>query len=255
MSKAIEMSKNGLAEWQAALHDLKIDSYKDLTDAVYAVGDEIAPQTAKKAFRGEGIERPQWIKVFKALDLRRETFFSEYEWENFSSLDLWKKLWDVAEDANDRFGLVLPQRPQEGNIRDALIPQKYATIFPDGTNVFIEIPAGLTGSLILLERNTRDEIDLVAPSCLMQDTFLNGELQRLPQQPSAPVLSIPLRSPGTRYLWAGIFAELPGWQWLIGAEKEVLALEVKQLAELLAFAKNQSQGTKIWRSSYTVTAA
>jgi hypothetical protein len=255
--KAITMSQGGLAQWKYQLQKLSIGSYTDLMNAVCAASEDgITPPTAKKAFEGGGISKPSWERIFTALDLSWKQFFSQYEWEKLTSTDVWKQLLAVAEDAHDRFGLVLAPRFQESGFRDALPdnPHKYQTVLSKGQCVLVEFPADLRGFLILLEQNPDGGFDLVAPSCLMQNNRLDGNLQRLPQYPPAPVESIPLKSLGTSSVWAGVFDDLPQWEWLPGAEKDMLSLDVEQLAEILEFAKSQPQAT-IWRSSFTVTAA
>jgi hypothetical protein len=252
--KAITMSQGGLAQWKYQLQKLSIGSYTDLMNAVCAASEDgITPPTAKKAFEGGGISKPSWERIFNALDLVWKQFFSQYEWEKLTSSDVWKQLLAVAEDANDRFGLVLAPSLQESGLDDALTDNhQYETDIPKGKCVLVEFPAYLHGSLILLEQNAKGEIKLAAPSCLMPNTFLKGQLRRLPQYPPAPVQSIPLKSLGTSFLWAGIFDKLPQWEWLSIVENKLFALEVEQLAEILEFAKSQPQAT-IWRSSYTVT--
>jgi hypothetical protein len=213
----------------------------------------MAPQTAKLAFEGKGISQSSWVRILTALGLGWEQFFSQYQWKKLTSTDIWKQLLDVAEDARDRFGLVLAPRLQESSLRDALPnnPHKYQTVLSKGQCVLVEFPADVHGFLILLEQNTEGGFDLIAPSCLMQNNRLDGKLQRLPQHPPAPVQSIPLKSLGTSSIWAGVFDDLPQWDWLADAEKDILSLNVMQLDEILEFAKSQSQAT-IWISSYTV---
>lgn len=268
MARAISMSPKGFMQWQEAMQDLAINSAQDLVDAVVeglrddlapqtpqeAKKKTIAPQTAEKAFTGKGVvDKPQWIKIFKALDLKWSTFFSAYEWEKLTPTDIWDDLLGIAEDANDRFGMVLAPRLQESGCRDALKTHRYEAVISKGDHVLVEFPADLQGFLLLLEQNAEGGFDLVAPSCLMQDSFLDGNLRRLPQYPPAPVQSIQLDSLGFVSVWAGVFDNLPQWDWLSGAEKDMLSLDVEQLDEVLAFAKSQTRAT-IWRSSYTVTA-
>jgi hypothetical protein len=249
--KALTMSQGGLAQWKYQLQKLSIGSYTDLMNAVCAASEDgITPPTAKKAFEGGGISKPSWERIFTALGLSWKQFFSPYEWEKLTSTDVWKQLLAVAEDANDRFGMVLAPRFQESGIGDAFT--KKPPVFSQGQCVLVELPDNLHGSLILLEQNPHGVFHLAAPSCLMPNTLLNGKLRQLPQFPPAPVESIPLDSLGTSFLWAGIFDKLPQWEWLSIVENKLFALEVEQLAEVLEFAKSQPQAT-IWQSSYTVT--
>jgi hypothetical protein len=261
MEKAITMSESGLQQWKFHLNKKKIFNIQVLINNVYDVevsiqkeAKELAPATAKLAFEGKGISKLSWQRIFTALELNWKQFFSEYEWNKLTSDGIWQCLLDIADDAHDRFGLVLAPKFQESGIRDALPKNhRYKTILSQGTNVFVEFPADLHGSLILLEHNPTGGFDLAAPSCFMQNNLLDGNLQQLPQYPPAHVPSILLESLGTSTLWAGVFDALPQWDWLADAKKDMLALDVEQLAEILEFAKSQHQAT-IWRSSYTVTA-
>ncbi len=63
---------------------------------------------------------------------------------------------------------------------------------------------------------------------------------------------IELEPVGTRYLWAGIFAQLPEWGWLQGAREDLLDLQVEQLTDLLGYAQQSPEGCRMWKTSYEV---
>jgi hypothetical protein len=260
--KAITMSQGGLNQWKYQLQKLSLGTATDLMNAVCAASEDgITPPTARRAFKGGGVSQPYWERIFTALDLSWKQFFSQYEWKKLTSTDVWKQLLAVAEDANDRFGLVLSSTPpppppfQQSDLTDAFRPKRYKTSFCTGAEISVEFPYGLRGFLILLGQGVKDGVfNLAAPSCLMPNTLLKGNFQRLPQYPPAPIESISLTSLGTFSLWAGIFDESPQFDWLSAVENKLLSLELEQLDEILEFSKSQPQAT-IWRSSYTVTTA
>jgi hypothetical protein len=255
VSNAFAMSASGRAEWKIALADCGIG---DMATFVKAVITVVSRPTAECAFDGGRLERQTWEKIFKELDLQRSDFFTEAKWWQWDLLTLWGMLWNLGEDASDRFGLVLPDRLERADLRGAKLkhPSKYMTKLRINSKVLLEIPSGLSGYLILLEQNKDGGINLISPSQLMKNTLLTGEAQRLPQLPVDEDIAevIEMTDEGTRYLWAGIFAQLPDWGWLVGAKDDILELQVEQLRDLLGYAKHQPPGTQIWRSSYTVMA-
>jgi hypothetical protein len=256
MSKSIGMSAAGLIKWQAALTKKRIGTaIQFLANAPSITGEP----TARKALKGEKLGKTTWESIFQDLGENRGDFFTDAEWFGRDLLkEQWAKLLELAEDASDRFGLVLPDRLERADLRGAKskYPSKYMTKLRINSKVLLEIPSGLSGYLILLEQNKDGGINLISPSQLMKNTLLTGEAQRLPQLPVDEDIAevIEMTDEGTRYLWAGIFAQLPDWGWLVGAKDDTLELQVEQLRDLLGYAKHQPPGTQIWRSSYTVMA-
>lgn len=252
------MSPTGLTKWQAVLREKRIGTVAQLLTLII----ERAPAEPKivkgkkvKTTIDERIDKTSWTLIFKYLDLDRGNFFTDAEW---SGRDPWETLLDLAEDASDRFGIVSLDGLQLANFRTAIpspILPRYMTKLPINSEVLLEMPSGLSGHLILLEQNTEGGIDLLSPSPLMKKTLLAGEVQLIPQRPVPEGFAekIHMTEEGTRYLWAGIFARLPEWDWLADTQEEMRCdLQVEQLTDLLTYAKIQPSGTPIWRSSYTV---
>lgn len=252
--RAIEMSAAGLTKWQAALTKKNIGTAPELLARLTEITGE---PTARKALKGQKIDKESWKSIFKDLDLDGGDFFTDVEWFGRNP---WEMLLDLAEDASDRFGLVSLDGLQQANFRTAIPSPKlprYMTKLPINSEVVLEMPSGLSGHLILLEQNTEGGIDLLSPSPLMKKTLLAGEVQLLPQRPVPQGFAekIHMTDVGTRYLWAGIFDRLPEWDWLADTQENMRCdLQVEQLTDLLAYAKIQPPGTQIWRSSYTVVA-
>jgi hypothetical protein len=255
----LKMRPAGLAVWNITLADLVIANGSDLWRAVNGdrVGNErlISEPTARNAVDGKASQK-KWEVIFKELDLKWSDYFSEAEWHEWNRETLWGMLLNSAEDGSERFGLVIPDPVEYGNVRNALPKNqpKYLPKFPIKTTVILEVDAGLSGHLILLEQNTDGGIDLLSPSVLMQDNLLTGEIQYLPQRPLPEGMSevIELEPVGTRYLWAGIFAQLPEWGWLQGAREDLLDLQVEQLTDLLGYAQESPEGCRMWKTSYEV---
>jgi hypothetical protein len=186
------MSDRGLREWQNALKDCDIDTINRLLDEVLVKTDitrstdakaVITRPTAANAFRGERLDRATWTKIFTALEFNRVTFFSEAEWHGWNRETLWKNLWGLAEDADDLFGLVLPEQIEHAGLKDVLTESVYQKRLLSGKKVLLKIPAGLLGYLILVEQDALGSIELISPSCLVTDPKLTGDVRLLPQYP------------------------------------------------------------------------
>lgn len=250
VAKGIEMSARGLVEWQTALKDCGIDTARGLLDEL--VLTDIARPTVTKAFKGEKVAQSSWKKIFTALDFKRETFFTDAEWNGWNRETVWKNLWGLAENADERFGLVLPQQIEHAGLKDVLTESVYQKRLISGKKVLLKIPAGLSGYLILVEQDALGSIELISPSCLVTDPKLTGDVRLLPQYPpSAHKFFIPTTL-GTNSLWAGIFTQLPEWEWLKQAQAGVLSLTEDQLMDLWNYASKPPLGSQIWRSSYVV---
>jgi hypothetical protein len=255
----LAMRPAGLAEWKITLADLDIKKGTSLWSKVNEDREQpdhlISKPTAKDAFDGE-TSQETWEVIFKELDLKWSNYFSEAEWNGWSLETRWGMLLNLAEDASDRFGLVFTQEPEQGGCGDLFEEGKFQRSIPSGKSVLLEIPAGLSGDLILLEQDPKGEICLVAPSCLAVDSALTGKSRLLPQYPPSPFKVLKPRTLGINYLWAGIFAELPDWEWLQVLEGGLVKLAAEQVTQLAEYAKAQPrETTHIWKSSYTVTAA
>ena len=160
MPKGIEMSARGLRKWQDTLTDCNIAWFlQKLEDAQLKDAKlKISELTARKAFKGEKVAYDSWEKIFTALKLDRKTFFTDAEWNGWDEKTLWKHLWALAEDADDRFGWVLPEKLKtSGAAGDTTGKQSgYQKRLSSGKNVLLEIPAGLSGYLILVERDENE---------------------------------------------------------------------------------------------------
>ena len=246
------MSARGFLEWRTALKDCGIDTVNGLLDEL-VVEIEIAQPTAAKAFKGEKAERKMWTNIFRALDLKRETFFTDAEWNGWDRETLWKNLWALAEDGEDRFGWVLPQQMEHAGITsDTLGKSDYHKRLSSGKKVLLKIPAGLSGYLIVVEQDSSGSVELISPSCLVVNPELTGDVRFLPEYPPSPHKFFIPTTLGTNSLWAGIFAELPDWEWLGKAREGVLSLQSAHLMDLWNYASKLPPGSQIWRSSYVV---
>jgi hypothetical protein len=246
---AIEMSAVSRAKWKAMLTARKIGTAKKLLSRVPEITGE---PTARRALNGQKLDKQTWEAIFYGLKLDRADFFTDVQWFDRDLKTQWEMLWDLAQDATDRFGLVLAQTVDNAD-RDGLESAKFATTIESRTSVFIEIPAGLAGYLMLVEQDAQGSIVLLSPSILMANPLLTGAIQRLPQYPPSPFPCFQPLSVGTNHLWAGIFAKLPDWRWLAEAQKKPLRLQLAELTELFEYVRKQPKGTQLLRSSYVVT--
>jgi hypothetical protein len=259
MSKLV-MSPAELAQWKIALADLDIGLGINLWRGVNGDREQqdhlISKPTAKDAFDGEA-SKTMWKTIFQELDLKWSDFFTEAKWNEWNRETLWGMLLNLAEDASDRFGMVLPQKLECAGVEDMFpSPQNIQKTIPSGKSVLLEIPEGYSGYAIVLEQGVSGNIVLVAPSCLMVDSAVKGEGRLLPQHPPSPFKFLVPRTVGTNHLWAGIFARLPDWEWLHQEREGLLKLEGEHVEQLLEYAQAQSRDTRqIWKSSYTVTTA
>jgi hypothetical protein len=242
---AIEISGVKLAKWKKMLKERKIGTTKKLLSRVPEISGE---PVARKALNGQRLDRPTWEAIFKGLKVYRDEFFTDVEWFDRDLTATWGLLWDMAADASERFGLVLPQ----GN--DASVGnEKFQQTIVARTSVLLEISGGMLGYLLLLERDPLGNVVLLAPSPLMANPALTGTIQRLPQYPPSPFEFLQPLTVGTNCLWAGIFAKLPEFKWLADAQKRPLRLQLSQLTDLFEYIRKQPQPIPLWRSSYVVT--
>jgi hypothetical protein len=255
----LTMSPVGLAQWKIALADLAIGNGSDLWREVNGAREQqdhvISLPPARDAFDGKA-SKNKWEIIFRELDLKWSDFFTEAAWNGWNQETLWGMLFNLAEDASDRFGIVLPQKLEHAGFEDMFTSQKIQKTIPTGKSVLLEIPEGLSGYAIVLEQGVSGNIVLVAPSCLMKDSAVKGEVLLLPQYPPSPFKFLVPTTVGINYLWAGIFAQLPDWEWLHEDRQGLLKLEVAHVTQLIEYAEAQPRNTiQIWSSSYTVTAA
>jgi hypothetical protein len=245
---AIEMPAASRAKWKAMLTARKIVTAKKLLSRVPALIGEAA---ARRAYNGQRLDRDTWQAVFDGLKLDRAAFFTDVQWFDRDLKTQWQMLWNLAEDASDRFGLILAEQVEEADLKQG----KFAREIVSRTSVSIEIPWGLPGYLILLEQDACGNIVLLSPSPLIAKPMLTGTIQRLPQSPPSPFPFLQPITVGTNHLWAGIFAKSPDWRWLADAQKKPLRLQLSQLTDLYEYARQQPRDTKMFRSSYVVTEA
>jgi hypothetical protein len=245
------MSAASRAKWKAMLTARKIGTAKKLLSRVPELMGE---PTARRAFNGQRLDRQTWEAIFYGLKLDRADFFTDVQWFALDLNSQWETLWNLAQDATDRFGLVLAE-PAHNNDNDEVAPARFASTIESRTSVFIEIPGGMLGHLILVEQDAQGNVVLLSPSPLMTNPVLTGVSQRLPQYPPSPFPFLQPICVGTNKLWAGIFAKAPDWRWLAEAQKKPLRLQLAQLTELFEYARKQPKGTPILRSSYVVTAS
>ena len=225
----------------------KIGTAKKLLARVPEISTE---PTARRAFNGQKLDRQTWEAIFYRLNLDRANFFTDVQWFDRNLNTQWEMLWKLAKDAGERFGLILAENlPATEGIQ----PEKFVQTIVSRTSAFIEIPAGLTGYLLLLERDASGNIVMLSPSPLIANPLLSGALQRLPQSPPSPFPHLQPLTVGTIELWAGIFAKSPDWRWLAQAQSKPLRLDLAQLTEIFESIRKQPQGIQMLRSSYVVT--
>jgi hypothetical protein len=244
---AIEMSAIGQTRWKAMLTARKIGTAKKLLARVPEISTE---PTARRAFNGQKLDRQTWEAIFYGLNLDRADFFTDVQWFDRNLNTQWELLWKLAQDAGERFGLILAENLPA---HDGIEPEKFVRTIVSRTSGSIEIPAGLTGYLLLLERDASGTIVMLSPSPLIATPLLSGAVQRLPQSPPSPFPYLQPLTVGTTELWAGIFAKSPDWRWLATAQKKPLRLDLAQLTEIYESTRKQHQSTQILRSSYVVT--
>ncbi|WP_309739642.1 MULTISPECIES: hypothetical protein [unclassified Chamaesiphon] len=245
---AIEMSAAGKAKWKAMLTARKISTTKKLISRVPEITGE---SLARRVLNAQSLDRQTWQAIFYALKLDRADFFTDVQWFALDANSQWEMLWELARDS-DRFGLVLAESvttPEDREVDRAKFIQTIAV----RTAVFIEIPAGSNGYLILVERDAQNNIVLLSPSPLMASPLLTGAIQRLPQPPSPFPHFQPL-SVGTNQLWAGVFDRSPDWRWLADAKTKPLRLQLAQLTDLYVHARKQSSSIPLMRSTYVTIA-
>jgi hypothetical protein len=244
----IEMSAGSRVKWQAMLTTRKIGTAKKLLTRVPELGGE---PTARRAFNGQRLDKDTWAAIFYGLKLDRANFFTDVQWFDRTLQTQWQLLWNLATDADDRFGLVLAAP----DVDSELDRPKFARTIVARTSVSIDICAGYSGYLILVERDPSGGVVLLCPSPMMTNPLLTGASQRLPQSPPSPFPFFQPLSVGTNQLWAGMFTKLPTWPWLAAAAHKPLRLELAQLTDLLEAASKHRQETQMMRSSYLVTTA
>jgi hypothetical protein len=243
----VEMSAGSRVKWQAMLTTRKIGTAKKLLARVPELGGE---PTARRAFNGQRLDKDTWAAIFYGLKLDRANFFTDVQWFDRTLQTQWQLLWNLATDADDRFGLVLAAP----GVDSELDRPKFARTIAARTSVSIDICAGYSGYLILIERDPSGGVVLLCPSPMMTNPLLTGASQRLPQSPPSPFPFFQPLSVGTNQLWAGMFTKLPTWPWLAAAAHKPLRLELAQLTDLLDAASKHRQETQMIRSSYLVTA-
>jgi hypothetical protein len=272
-TRGIGMSRKGWLAWQTALDGKNISTFElflqeleksennGQTASREAIEsnehDIIAEPTARRAWNRRTLERNTWKKIFKKLALKRSEFFTDAEWHEWNLQTLWRDLLELAEDGDDRFGLVPQQKLQTSGFRDTVRRAFGNSVYPKqlirGTSVLLEIPAGLKGYLILLEGDPSGNIVLISPSCLVASPKLTGDVKLLPEHPPSPLKFVALATLGEHWLWAGIFARLPDWEWLKNEPNDgLLDLQVEHLDELLDYASKHPEESRIWKSHYLV---
>jgi hypothetical protein len=249
-AKSIEMSPAAKAKWLTMLKTRKINTAKQILSRVRDLHGE---PLARKALKGDRLDRTTWDSIFKGLKVYRDDFFNDIEWFDRNLASQWGLLWDLAKDAADRFGIVLPENIPDSSAWDGIGSDQFPQSIASRTSVLIEIPWGTPGYLLLLEQDALGNIVLLSPSPLMVNPLLTGRIQRLPQYPPSPFEFLQPLTVGTNYLWAGVFPQLPDFRWLADAQKKPLRLQLTQLADLYNFASKQQQETPMFRSSYLVT--
>jgi hypothetical protein len=263
------MSVAGKVKWQEVLRAKGIGSASELMSRIIELAPEKPPvvkgkevkttidgePTARKALNGQKIDKTIWELIFRCLKLNGTDFFTSAEWFGYSRDDRWEMLLNLAEDGSDRFGIVLPQKLEHAGFEDMFTSPRIQKTIPSGKSVLLEIPEGYSGYAIVLEQGVSGNIVLVAPSCLMLDSALKGERRLLPQDsqdPPSPFKFLVPTTVGTNHLWAGIFAQLPDWEWLHQERQRLLKLELAHVTQLLEYAAAQPPNTRqIWSSSYT----
>jgi hypothetical protein len=261
MARSIEMSAAGKSRWQAALAKLEIGTAGKLADKMMEGKVSIAEPTARKALKGEKIDRKTWESIFTVLELQRKEFFADEEWFDRTLGSEWEKLWDAARDGTQYFGFIHPTNLQHAGMGDDLASDDrgpYLSKVRQQEALLFEIPAQWQGHLVLLEMSkVSGSISLIAPSLLMEDEVLRGDDRRLlPANPLYPKKHIKLDTLGENQLWAGVFPESPQWEWLAEGRSKILELDVTKVSEVVDYVKElPPESRHLWKSSYQVVAA
>ena len=182
-ARSIEMSTAGLVKWQAVLTAKKIETTNQLLDKAFSIDSE---PTARKALRGEKLDKTTWVAIFQDLTLKRGDFFTDAEWHDWSLENRWEMLLNLAEEASARFGLVFSQQPEQGGVGDVFREERFQTSMPSGTLVLLEIPAGLSSLT-----TTTDRVAMCGrSSCVSQYMTRGGDLAIGRPTAAAPTDSI-----------------------------------------------------------------
>jgi hypothetical protein len=242
-NKPIEMSPAGKKKWQSMLTTRRINTAKQLLSRVRDLKGE---PVARRVLNAQSLDRGTWESVFAGLKVHRDDFFTDVEWFDRDLTTQWQMLWDLAIDGNDKFGIILANNGQTTE-------WKFVESIVSRSSVILEIPRGMSGYLIVVEKDAQDNLILLSPSPLMSNTQLTGAIQRIPQYPPSPFEYLQPITIGMNNIWAGVFPSLPSFPWLADAKARPLRLKLSQLTDLFEYTKKQSKGTQMFRSSYLVT--
>jgi hypothetical protein len=136
-AKSIEMSPGAKAKWLKMLKTRKINTAKQILSRVRDLHGEPA---ARKALNGERLDRTTWDSIFKGLRVFRDDFFNDIEWFDRNLESQWGLLWEMAKDASDRFGIVLPENIPDSSAWDGVGSDKFQQSIESRTSVLLEIP-------------------------------------------------------------------------------------------------------------------
>ena len=159
-AKSIEMSPAAKAKWLTMLKTRKINTAKQILSRVRDLHGE---PVARKALKGERLDRMTWDSVFKGLKVFRDDFFNDIEWFDRNLESQWGLIWEMAKDASDRFGIVLPENIPDSSAWDGVGSDKFQESIGSRTSVLLEIPWGNPGYLLLLEQDALGNIVLLCP--------------------------------------------------------------------------------------------
>jgi len=161
---------------------------------------------------------------------------------------LWQQLQALGS-ATEEMGLVLVKAETLGWKWQA--NSRYEKSVPVGSYIQFEINLASPGYLLLIQKDTAEQIWCFCPSCFAQKPKLDTGKTILPQEGS-PLTSFPIEgAPGKEYVLAIVTPESPSLEWLPQENDEPLELTEHNLMQLLEFV-NTNEDCRVLYTEYEV---
>jgi hypothetical protein len=120
-----------------------------------------------------------------------------------------------------------------------------------GSYIQFEVNLATPGYLLLIQKDTSDQVWCFCPSCFAPQPQLDTGKTSLPQQGS-PITSFPIEGvPGKEYILAVVTSEPPRLDWLPQGNDEPLELTAQNLSQLLEFV-NTNENCQVLYTEYEV---
>ncbi|MBD2298826.1 DUF4384 domain-containing protein [Nostoc sp. FACHB-87] len=247
MSRTLVASPEGVKLARKAL------KAKNLTQTDFAEEVRLGYSTVSNFFNAKPIYRTnfQEICVFLGLDWKDIAVFGDVETEELSPLDkLWQQLQSLGS-PTEQMGLVLVKEETLGWGKKT--PSRYEKSVKLGSYIQVELNFSTPGYLLLLQKDTSNQMWCFCPSCFAQQPHLDTGKTSLPQLGS-PINAFPVEgTPGKEEIIAIITKEVPQLDWLTQDNDEVLELEARHLTELLEYLTKHGE-YQLWHTDYLITA-